>query len=198
MLFNNVNFESAYIVMMKIDGSSIGERIKMLRQAKSLTQEELATRAGLTKGFISQIERNLTSLSVESLIGILDALDEKPSSFFNAARDEKIVFKIKDRVDLEREDVKKFQILVPAAQNRMMDPALLELNVGERTPEEEPHEGEEFGFVLSGSIELMLGGNLYKLKKGECFFFKATKKHSIANRRNNKAIVLWISSPPNF
>ena len=47
--------------MMKIDGSSIGERIKMLRQAKTLTQEELAIRAGLTKGFISQVERNPVS-----------------------------------------------------------------------------------------------------------------------------------------
>ena len=64
---------------------SIGERIKVLRQAKDLTQEELGTRAGLTKGFISQVERNLTSLSVESLIGILDALDEKPSNFFSGS-----------------------------------------------------------------------------------------------------------------
>ena len=48
-----------------------------------LTQEELASRADLTKGFISQVERNLTSLSVESLLAILDALDEKPSAFFN-------------------------------------------------------------------------------------------------------------------
>ncbi|MDR2017575.1 MAG: cupin domain-containing protein [Syntrophobacterales bacterium] len=183
---------------MNIGGSSIGERIKMLRQAKSLTQEELASRASLTKGFISQIERNLTSLSVESLIGILDALDEKPSSFFNGAYDEKIVFKLKDRVDLEMDDVKLFQILVPAAQNRMMDPALLEMASGEKTPEEEPHEGEEFGFVLSGSIELSLGGKVYKLKKGECFYFRATRKHFIANRRTNKALVLWVSSPPNF
>ncbi|MCX5807693.1 MAG: XRE family transcriptional regulator [Proteobacteria bacterium] len=183
---------------MNIDGSRIAERIKMLRQAKSLTQEELATRAGLTKGFISQVERNLTSLSVESLIGILDALDEKPSAFFDGTIDEKIVFKLKDRVELEWDYVKNFQILVPAAQNRMMDPALLDLDVGEKTPEEEPHEGEEFGFVLSGSIELVLGGKPYKLKKGECFYFKATRKHYIANRRNNRAYVLWVSSPPNF
>ena len=147
----------------------------MLRQAKNLTQEELASRAGLTKGFISQVERNLTSLSVESLIGILDALDEKASTFFSGPFDEKIVFKVKDRVELEMEGVNLFQILVPAAQNRMMDPALLELGVGEKTPEEEPHEGEEFGFVLAGSVELMLGGAAYKLKKGECFFFKATR-----------------------
>jgi transcriptional regulator with XRE-family HTH domain len=77
--------------MTKVDGSSIGERILMMRQAKSLTQEELASRAGLTKGFISQVERNLTSLSVESLLGILDALDQKASTFFDEAFDEKIV-----------------------------------------------------------------------------------------------------------
>ncbi len=183
---------------MKVDEASIGERIKMLRQAKSLTQEELATRAGLTKGFISQVERNLTSLSVESLIGILDALDEKPSNFFNGAFDEKIVFKFRDRVELEREDVKRFQILVPAAQNRLMDPALLELDVGERTPEEEPHEGEEFGFVLAGGVEVLLGGKPHRVKRGECFYFKATKRHCIANRRKKKSVVLWVSSPPYF
>lgn len=125
-------------------------------------------------------------------------MDEKPSTFFNGAFDEKIVFKLKDRVDLEIDNVRAFQILVPAAQNRQMDPALLELNAGEKTPEEEPHEGEEFGFVLGGSIELVFGGKVYKLKKGECFYFKATKKHYIANRRKNKAHVLWVSSPPNF
>ncbi len=170
----------------------------MLRQAKSLTQEELATRAGLTKGFISQVERNLTSLSVESLIGILDALDEKPSNFFNGAFDEKIVFRFRDRVELEREDVKRFQILVPAAQNRLMDPALLELDVGERTPEEEPHEGEEFGFVLSGGVEIVLGGKPHRVKRGECFYFKATKRHYIVNRRKKKSVILWVSSPPYF
>jgi transcriptional regulator with XRE-family HTH domain len=183
---------------MEDDESSIGERIKMLRQAKSLTQEELATRAGLTKGFISQVERNLTSLSVESLIGILDALDEKPSNFFNGAFDEKIVFKFRDRVELEREDVKRFQILVPAAQNRLMDPALLDLDAGERTPEEEPHEGEEFGFVLSGGVEIVLGGKPHRVKRGECFYFKATKRHYIVNRRKKKSVVLWVSSPPYF
>lgn len=183
---------------MKINGSSIGDRIRMLRQAKSLTQEELASRAGLTKGFISQVERNLTSLSVESLIGILDALDHKVSTFFDEAFDEKIVFRPKDRVELEREDVAGFQILVPAAQNRMMDPALLALDAGQNTKEEEPHEGEEFGFVVAGGIELSLGGKSYKLRKGDCFYFKASRRHYIANKGKKGALVLWVSSPPNF
>lgn len=184
--------------MTKVNGSSIGDRIRMIRQAKSLTQEELASRAGLTKGFISQVERNLTSLSVESLLGILDALDQKASTFFDEAFHEKIVFGPEDRVELEKENVTKFEILVPAAQNRQMDPALLALNTGEKTEEEEPHEGEEFGFVLSGGIEVTLGVKTYKVRKGECFFFKASKKHYLSNRRKMKALVLWISSPPNF
>lgn len=184
--------------MTKVDGSSIGERILMMRQAKSLTQEELASRAGLTKGFISQVERNLTSLSVESLLGILDALDQKASTFFEEGIDEKIVFGAEDRVALEREHVKKFQILVPAAQNRLMDPALLELGPGEKTEEEEPHEGEEFGFVMSGGIEVTLGVKTYKVRRGECFYFRASRKHYLANRRKMKALVLWVSSPPYF
>jgi transcriptional regulator with XRE-family HTH domain len=184
--------------MTKIDGSSLGERIRMSRQAKALTQEELASRAGLTKGFISQVERNLTSLSVESLLGILDALDQKASTFFDEAFHEKIVFRADDRVELEKEHVASFQILVPAAQNRLMDPALLALDAGEKTEDEEPHEGEEFGFVLSGGIEVTLGVKTYKVRKGECFYFKASKKHYLANRRKMRALVLWVSSPPNF
>ena len=183
---------------MKIDGTTIGERIRMLRQAKSLTLEELSSRAGLTKGFISQVERNLTSLSVESLIGILDALDEKASTFFDGAFAEKIVFRAKDRVELEKENVDVFQILVPAAQNRLMDPALLELDPGHKTEEEEPHEGEEFGFVLSGGVDVVLGSKTYRVRKGEVFYYKASKKHFLANRRKTRAVVLWVSSPPNF
>ncbi|MEN6615923.1 MAG: cupin domain-containing protein [Syntrophorhabdus sp.] len=184
--------------MTKSGELSIGERIKALRQAKNLTQEELATRADLTKGFISQVDRNLTSLSVESLIGILDALDEKPSNFFSGSLDEKIIFKLKDRVDLEIDGVKAFQILVPAAQNRLLDPALVELAPGETTPEEEPHEGEEFGFVLSGSIELVLGGKSQRIRKGECFYYEATRKHYITNKYKGLAVLLWVSSPPSF
>ncbi len=184
--------------MAKENGSSIGDRIRTIRQAKSLTQEELASRAGLTKGFISQVERNLTSLSVESLLGILDALDQKASTFFDEAFHEKIVFGAEDRVELEKENVASFEILVPAAQNRQMDPALLALDPGQKTGEEEPHEGEEFGFVLSGGIEVTLGVKTYKVRKGECFYFKASKKHYLSNRRKMKALVLWISSPPNF
>ena len=71
----------------------IGERIKNLRELSNLTQEELAERAGLTKGFISQIERDLTSISLDSFIQILEAMDENISDFFRESSAEKIVYR---------------------------------------------------------------------------------------------------------
>ncbi len=176
----------------------IGERIKNLRQLSNLTQEELAERANLTKGFISQIERDLTSISLDSLVQILDALDENISDFFKEASQEKIVYRLKDRVAIEKEKIEKFELLVPGSTNRRLEPILLTLEKGEATPKEKPHEGEEFGFVLRGRVNLRFGKEVLKLKKGECFYVWAEKEHWLHNSGSKEALVLWISSPPSF
>jgi len=176
----------------------IGERIKNLRQLSNLTQEELAERANLTKGFISQIERDLTSISLDSLVQILDALDEDISDFFKEASQEKIIYRAKDRVAIEKEKIAKFELLVPGSTNRRLEPILLTLKKGEATSKEKPHEGEEFGFVLRGRITLRFGREALKLKKGECFYLSAEKEHWLQNSGSKEAVVLWISSPPSF
>ncbi len=61
---------------------NIGNKIKELRIEKNLTQEELANRAELSKGFISQLERNLTSPSIATLIDILQCLGTTITEFF--------------------------------------------------------------------------------------------------------------------
>ena len=176
----------------------IGERIKNLRQLSNLTQEELAERANLTKGFISQIERDLTSISLDSLVQILDALDENISDFFKEASQEKIVYRGKDRVAIEKEKIEKFELLVPGSTNRRLEPILLTLKKGEATPKEKPHGGEEFGFVLRGRVNVRFGKEVLKLKKGECFYLSAEKEHWLHNSGSKEALVLWISSPPSF
>jgi transcriptional regulator with XRE-family HTH domain len=176
----------------------IGERIRNLRQLSNLTQEELAERANLTKGFISQIERDLTSISLDSLIPILEALDENISDFFREASQEKIVYREKDRVAIEKEKIEKFELLVPGSTNRRLEPILLTLRKGEFTPKEKPHEGEEFGLVLRGRVNLRFGREILKLKKGECFYLSAEKEHWLHNSSLREAVILWISSPPSF
>ena len=74
----------------------IGSKIKELRILKGLTQEELADRAELSKGFISQLERDLTSPSIATLIDILQCLGTNIHEFFTEASDEQVVFKKTD------------------------------------------------------------------------------------------------------
>jgi len=176
----------------------IGERIRNLRESSSLTQEELADRAGLTKGFISQIERDLTSISLDSLFQILKAMDENISDFFRETSVEKIVYQAKDRVPIEKEGIENFELLIPGSTNRRLEPILLTLRQGQATPKERPHEGEEFGYVLWGRVNLRFGREVLKLKKGECFYFSSEKEHWLQNASSQSAVVLWISSPPYF
>ena len=176
----------------------IGERIRNLGQSSNLTQEELAERAGLTKGFISQIERDLTSISLDSLIQLLKALDENISDFFREASVEKIVYREQDRVPIDKERIDKFELLIPGSTNRRLEPILLTLKQGQATPKEKPHEGEEFGYVLRGKVGLRFGKDVLQMKKGECFYFSAEKEHWLQNTSSQSAVVLWISSPPYF
>ena len=176
----------------------IGERIRSLRQLSSLTQEELAERAGLTKGFISQVERDRTSISLDSLVQILDALDEDISDFFSDIEEKDIVFRKEDRVHIEKKGVNTFELLIPGSTNKKMEAVMLTLKPGERTEIEEPHEGEEMGFVLRGMIEIQLGKKAYKAKKGECFYFAAERDHFLSNVSSRDAVLLWITSPPYF
>ncbi len=176
----------------------IGEKIKSLRQLRSLTQEELAERADLTKGFISQVERDLTSISLDSLIQILDALDVDLVHFFQEMIEERIVFKREDNVRISRNGVAAFELLVPGSANRSMEPVRLTLKQDEKTEEGEPHPGEEMGYVLKGRVKIRLGNNFYSAKKGECFYFTANKIHQIGNAGKGEAVFLWITSPPSF
>jgi transcriptional regulator with XRE-family HTH domain len=177
----------------------IGTRIRSLRQLSDLTQEELAERSGLTKGFISQIERDLTSISLDSLVQILDALGEKISDFFGDIEKEKIVYKFRDRVDLQKKNgVKGFALLVPGSTNRLMEPVILTLGPTDSTEQEQAHPGEELGYVLKGRIAIHLGKKTHRAGEGDCFYFTPDRDHSIRNIGPADAVILWVTSPPAF
>lgn len=177
----------------------IGENIKRLRVKNSLTQEELADRCELTKGFISQVERDLTSPSIATLVDILEGLGTNLKDFFNETVDEKIVFTKEDVFESENDELKYvLKWIVPNAQKNTMEPILIELGPNGRSKEDYPHEGEEFGYVLQGNIWLNIGPDKYKVKKGESFYYKANSNHYISNAGNSKANIIWISNPPSF
>ena len=176
---------------------NIGGKIKELRIMKGLTQEELADRSELSKGFISQLERNITSPSIATLIDILTCLGTDLKEFFSDSADDQVVFKKTDyfeKVDTELKN--KIEWIIPNAQKNIMEPIMLTLSEGGSTYPDNPHEGEEFGFVLSGAVEIHIGNKVFKAKKGESFYFKPQYKHYITSRQGE--CILWVSSPPSF
>lgn len=178
---------------------NIGDKIRRLRVKSSLTQEELADRCELTKGFISQVERDLTSPSIATLVDILEGLGTNLKDFFNETIDEKIVFSKEDAFEMENDELKyTLKWIVPNAQKNIMEPILIELEPDGRTKEDSPHEGEEFGYVINGSIYMHVGKEKYRVKKGESFYYKANSNHYISNAGKTKASIIWVSTPPSF
>ena len=175
----------------------IGAKLRSMRQRINLTQEELADRCELTKGYISQLENDLTSPSIATLIDLLNALGSNLSDFFHEEAEEKIVFGEAEYIE-KQSDGMVMNWVIPNAQKNMMEPVLVELEIGASTSEDFPHEGEEFGYVIEGKIAIVIEKNRHVAKKGESFYFTADKEHYIINIGKGKAKFLWISTPPNF
>ena len=83
----------------------IGDKIKRMRIEKALTQEELANRCELSKGFISQVENDLTSPSIATLIDILEILGTNLKEFFSDDNEEKVTYTYEDMFETENEDL---------------------------------------------------------------------------------------------
>lgn len=176
----------------------IGKKIKRLRILNNLTQEELASRCDLTKGYISQLENDLTSPSIATLVDILEVLGTNLNEFFSSDTVfEKIIFTKEDYFSKDY-DYGSITWLVTNAQKNEIEPILLTLYPNQSTPVDYPHEGEEFGYVIEGTILVCLENNKFKCKKGETFYYESSKMHYLKNISKSNAKVIWISSPPNF
>ena len=177
----------------------IGPKLRELRIAKNLTQEELADRAELSKGFISQLERDLTSPSIATLVDILQCLGTTINEFFSEDPEEQVVFHYEDYFEKEdTELLNKTEWIIPNAQKNMMEPIRLTLKSGGSTYRDVPHEGEEFGYVLKGTVKIHIGKKVYTAKKGESFYFTPHSEHYIEAPNSTGATIIWVSTPPSF
>ena len=177
----------------------IGNKIRRLRLQRGLTQEELADRCELSKSFISLLERDLTSPSLDTLSDLLETLGSDLPTFF-AKADEKIVYGAEDIFIKEDPEGMKGMIkwLIPSAQKNQMEPILLQMAPGGETEEDDPHEGEEFGYVLAGTLRIVLGDRVERVRRDESFYFRSNAPHKLVNAGKGICRVLWVSTPPSF
>lgn len=175
----------------------IGHKLRQLRIQKDLTLEELASRCELTKGFLSQLENDVSSPSIATLDDILEALGSSLAEFFSDDRPQQIVFG-KDDFFIDEKDEYSISWIVPNTQKNEMEPIMVTIAPGGKSFEMSPHSGEEFGYVLEGSVILEIASRRQKVKKGETFYLHGKEFHCIKNEGKTQAKVLWVSTPPLF
>lgn len=174
----------------------IGNRIKNLRTSQRITLSDLAKKTGLTTSFLSQLERDLVSPSVSSLEKISSALNTEVAYFFEEAKHKGLVFIKKGAggktVDKERNVVS--ERLASGLLNIKMEPFIFTLRSGaELTKELIYPEGERFGMVLKGRIEISCNGEKTIFEEGDsiyCVYPAVPQK--VINIDQTEAKLLWI------
>lgn len=179
----------------------IGEKIREFRELKGLSIRQLAEEAGCSPSLVSQLENNRVDPSISTLKKIAKALGVNIVDFFmeDYLNHEDVVTSIQDRVDiqLKRWDA-KIQSLVKSTRNKKMQPFFTKIKPGGGSHGMYHHEGEEFGYVLKGTLSLVLEDREYTIKANESFYFMSHIPHDWRNKGEEDVEVIWVITPPTF
>src|SRR5436305_11767939 len=178
----------------------VGERLRDIRRSRRATLRTIADRAGVSESFLSQVERGRSSASIASLRRIALALGVSIADLFEpdgppAAR----VLRRDDRPALAFGVLGRKLLLTPRPLHHL-EVFAGELEVGGSTGEQPYAHGdsEELFVVISGSVQLELGGELFELESGDCIDYRSSTPHRVSNTGQELAEVMWIISPPSY
>jgi len=180
----------------------LGREIRGLRKARGYTLAVLAAKTALSVGYLSLLERDLATPSINALHAISRALGVTISWFFDAGdippgeRDYVVRRTRRRRLDFSAGIVD--ELLSPTLEGQ------LELLASRFPPGASSgaapytHAGEEAGVVLRGKLELWVDGKVFLLEAGDSFGFPSTLKHRYRNPDTEEAEVIWAITPPSY
>lgn len=180
----------------------IGKKIKELRTDKGLTLRELGERTNLSTGFLSQLERGLTTIAVDSLENIANALDVNLSFFFNTPRKkdkfilrnhEKEIFNLKESGFVD-------YLLSNDLSDKKLLPRMIEVLPGHLEDDVEiySHHGEEFIYILEGILTLYIEDQSYDLYPGDSAHINSNLGHNWGNQTSKIVKLLAVHTPNRF
>jgi Predicted transcriptional regulators len=186
-----------------MNGDELGKKIKMLRTSKGLTLKDLSGQTGLSISYLSLVERGLSSIATVSLQAIAKCLDVSLLYFFNDAPEagkRKFIFRGYDQKPVVVNNLKIYLRLAHNAGKRNMDPHIAVLLPGERIEDVDyaSHEGEEFHYVLEGTLTWIMEGAQYELYPGDSVHLPSRIPHNWINQTNRTVKVLTVVHPSFF
>ena len=188
---------------------NIGGRLKAVREARGLSQRELAARAGLTNGAISLIEQNKSSPSVSSLKRLLDVIPMSMADFFSEVEEPatpKYFYSADEFTELAPLDIGRGEPAPRISLRQVGDASRHNLQVlhetyspGADTGEEMlSHVAEEAGVVISGVIEVTVGDEVRVLNAGDGYLFDSRLPHKFRNVGDRDCVIISACTPPTF
>lgn len=173
-------------------------RIRRMRQERKLTLEEVASRSGLTRSWLSKVENFRITPSLPALGQIAAALSVTTAQLVEGLDEKPILVTVRknERVVVERDNSKTnttvYQSLAHKRPSRAMDPFLLTVPPGVARDTALAHEGEEFLMVQQGAIDFEFDDQTISLKVGDCLYFDSHVPHRIINPHKREAVVLCV------
>ena len=164
------------------DGTRIGAQLRAARLAARMSMAEVAEQAGLTKGFVSKLERDLANVSVASLIRLCDALGVSVGSLFQAPKGEVVRRGAYPPINFGGRKMTEY-LLTPSGEKRVQA-ILSDIEPGGGSGDE-PYSlpaDVEFVFVLAGQLQVTVAGEQVTLEQGDAFTFPAGTRHTFRAR----------------
>ncbi|MBS4534069.1 cupin domain-containing protein [Clostridium sp. D2Q-14] len=184
---------------------TIGAKLKALRTAKKYTLKQLSEKSGLSIGFLSQLERGISSIAIDSLAKLAEILGVSMSVFFDSASDSEKKYPVSRSFELRCSQVSP-QIIQYILTNNIDEfnylPRIFHLMPFANTDLDElemyHHYGEEFIYVLEGVLIVYLDGGEYCLNPGDSIQIHSNLPHNWINKTNRIVKILTVNTPNPF
>ena len=172
--------------------NTLGERLRLRRKELKLSMKEVAVSSGLSIGFISQVERGLTSPSLTSLTAIANFLRSDVTNFLSQPKSKSSITRHQERdVYTINKNGLQYERLSDSFPGHTLNSVIIHEMPGHKT-ESISHEGEEFFFILEGAITIYIDGVVNILEAGDSLHFDSSRSHSAWNHTNKVTSVLHV------
>ncbi len=197
--------QSASSVFADMDKNKIriGHQIRDLRKAKGITLSYIAEKIGKSVGYVSQVERGVSSLPISVLQAISEVLGVQITWFFHTENQQKTdeinyVVRSDSRRSLDFSDTGISEELLSPRLSGDLLMILTTFSPGAETGKEpRKRKGEEGGYIKSGVLELTIGTKRFNLKEGDSFSIVGDDPHFVRNPSSDQdTVVLWVMTPP--
>jgi DNA-binding transcriptional MerR regulator/uncharacterized RmlC-like cupin family protein len=191
-----LNHDHSHRAKGGIDPPAIGPRLRKLRLDRGESLSTVAQTVGVSIGFLSNLERSQVSASIGVMRKLAQYYGLNILDFFSADDATHPLVRPEARRVLQGGEGVQMELL--AWGKIIMEPHLFRVAPGAGSGESYTHLGEEFLYVTSGRLVIVLGDEEFQLRAGDSFYFESKTPHRWHNPGKKEAVILWINTPPTF